>query len=53
MNQLGFEGAKEAFSDRIIPTIATTTHAPGYRSLLKGYLVVIAGILRTSVGMEQ
>ncbi len=53
MNQFSFEGAQEAFSDCVIPTIATTTHAPHYRSLLKSYLVVTTGILRASVRREE
>ncbi|QQE67506.1 hypothetical protein GFS31_42190 (plasmid) [Leptolyngbya sp. BL0902] len=34
MNQLGFEGAKKAFSYCVVPTIASAAHTTHYRSLL-------------------
>ena len=52
-DQLSFEGAKETFDRCIVITIAFaahTTHHPG--SCQQG-LVLIAGILATSIGVVQ
>jgi len=45
MNQLGFEGAEEAFRHSIIPAITSTAHAAGDLGMLQGRLVVPTGIL--------
>lgn len=50
---LDFEAPEKALHDRIIPTIATSTHAGLDTQFRQPVLVDVAGVLAALVGMEQ
>jgi hypothetical protein len=52
IDMLGFQGAEEAFSDRVIPAIAFAAHAQLHTSLAEQVHDLIARVLDALVGMK-
>jgi len=51
--QFGLEGAKEAFHDRIVVTVAAPAHTALQTMILEKLLVLIAGVLYAAIAMMQ
>lgn len=53
VNAFCLEGTEEGLSDRIIVTVASSTHADGDVCFRTQGLISVTGLLRSSVGMEE
>ena len=53
IKQLGFYAAKRRFSNGVVPTIASTTHALGHAEFAQPRPIRGCGVCRASIGVVQ